>query len=196
MQLTGADVDLLIPDDPHSNLLKSTCINCHALDVMLRRRGYTAAQWRAYVETPMAERIGRGKFNASEAEWKVLTSELERWFGPKGQYFGPECRAAEARAAAASEARRRRSSRATFQEYRLPNPRSMPHSLTVDANGQVWIAGWDSATNAVLRFDPRGREVPHVSGPDRERCAPHAVHHAGMDGCGWRSTPAAWRRSR
>ncbi len=152
-QLVGADVDLLIPDDPHSNLLKSTCINCHALDVMLRRRGYTAAQWRAYVETPMAERIGRGKFNASEAEWKVLTTELERWFGPKGQYFGPNAEPPKPeqlqRPKVAAEV-----SRATFQEYRLPNPRSMPHSLTVDANGQVWIAGWDSATNAVLRFDP------------------------------------------
>jgi hypothetical protein len=87
---TGADVDALIPDQPAAALLKSMCINCHALDVMLRRRGSTAAQWRAYVETPMAQRIGRGKFNASEAEWKVLTSELERWFGPKGQYFGPD----------------------------------------------------------------------------------------------------------
>ena len=44
--------------------------------------------------------------------------------------------------------------RATFYEYTLPNARSMPHSLTVDGAGRVWISGWDSATNAVLKFDP------------------------------------------
>ena len=45
-QFTGADIDQLIPDDPPAQMLKSMCINCHALDVMLRRRGATAAQWR------------------------------------------------------------------------------------------------------------------------------------------------------
>jgi streptogramin lyase len=171
MQLTGADVDRLIPDDPHTNLLKSTCINCHALDVMLRRRGYTAAQWRAYVETPMAQRIGRGKFNASEAEWKVITAELERWFGPNGQYFGPKATPPTPdqlqRPKLAAEV-----SKASFQEFRLPNPRSMPHSLTVDANGQVWLAGWDSATNAVLRFDPAAEKF-HTYPVPTANAVPH-----------------------
>ena len=80
-QFTGADIDQLIPDHPPAQMLKSMCINCHALDVMLRRRGSTALQWRAYVEKQMPVRIGR-PFAASDAEWKVLGAELERWFGP------------------------------------------------------------------------------------------------------------------
>jgi hypothetical protein len=39
-------------------MLKSTCINCHALDVMLRHRGFAAGQWRNYVEKQMQARIG------------------------------------------------------------------------------------------------------------------------------------------
>ena len=171
-QFTGADIDQLIPDHPPAALLKSTCINCHALDVMLRRRGYTAAQWRTYIEKQMQLRIGRGSYNASENEWKVITGELERLFGPKGQYFGPgaepPARELVQHAKMAPEV-----ARATFYEYALPNSRSMPHSLTVDAAGRVWLAGWDSPTNAVIRFDtateqfrsypvPTANAVPHT----------------------------------
>ena len=169
--LTGADIDALIPDQASTELLKSGCINCHALDVMLRRRGYTAAQWRNYVETGMTQRIGRGKYNASEAEWKVLTSELERWFGPNGQYFGPKADPPKP-----EQVHRPKLSpevaRATFREYRLPNARSMPHSLTVDAKGQVWIAGWDSPTNAVLRFDPAAEKF-HTYPVPTANAVPH-----------------------
>ena len=151
-QFTGADIDHLIPENPPAQMLKSMCINCHALDVMLRRSGATAAQWRAYAEKQMPVRIGR-PFTASDAEWKVLGAELERWFGPKGQFFGPGAAAPEP-----SQVRHAtltpEVARATFREYTLPNPRSMPHSLTVDAAGRVWISGWDSSTNAVLKFDP------------------------------------------
>ena len=170
-QFTGADVDALIPEHAAGQLLKSTCINCHALDVMLRRRGYTAAQWRTYIEKQMPLRIGRGPFNASEAEWKVLTSELERLFGPKAQYFGPG-----AAPPAPEQVQRPKMApevaRATFHEYRLPNPRSMPHSLAVDQVGRVWIAGWDSATNAVLRFDPSSEQFKTYPVP-----TPNAVPH-------------------
>ncbi|MBI4886557.1 MAG: carboxypeptidase regulatory-like domain-containing protein [Acidobacteria bacterium] len=151
-QFTGADIDQLVPDDHAGRLLKSTCINCHSLDVMLRRRGSTAAQWRAYVEKQMQLRIGRGPYTSSEAEWTELTGELERIFGPKARYFGPGAEppapAQVRRPAMAPEV-----ARATFYEYTLPNPRSMPHSLAVDPAGRVWISGWDSPTNAVIRFD-------------------------------------------
>jgi streptogramin lyase len=172
-QFTGADIDQLIPDDHAApRLLKSTCINCHALDVMLRRRGSTAAQWRTYVEKQMGVRIGRGDFNSSENEWKVITGELEKWFGPKGQYFGPGAAppapAQVPRAKLAPEV-----ARATFYEYTMPNPRSMPHSLTADGAGRIWVSAWDSATNAVVRFDtateqfktyrvPTANAVPHT----------------------------------
>ena len=110
---------------------------------------------------------------------EVITAELERWFGPNGQYFGPKATPPTPeqlqRPKLAAEV-----SKATFQEFRLPNPRSMPHSLTVDANGQVWLAGWDSATNAVLRFDPAARSstitgadgdaVPHTPCPRERSC--------------------------
>ena len=170
-QFTGADIDLLIPDHPPAALLKSTCINCHALDVMLRHRGLTATQWRALVEKPMMQRIGRGAFNATEAEWQVLTTELERLFGPQAQYFGPGAEPPTPeqlqRPELAAEV-----ARATFTEYQLPNPRSMPHSLAVDTAGRVWIAGWDSPTNAVLRFDSTTEQFKTYPVP-----TPNAVPH-------------------
>jgi hypothetical protein len=170
-QLLGSDIDALIPDDhAGSRLLKSTCINCHALDVMLRRRGATAAQWRTYVEKQMPVRYGRD-FGASDAEWKAITGELERWFGPKGQYFGPGAepptRAQVRRPAPAPEV-----ARATWYEYTVPNPRTMPHSLAVDRAGRVWVAGWDRATNAVLRFDTASEQFKTYPVP-----TPNAVPH-------------------
>ncbi|MBI2186877.1 MAG: carboxypeptidase regulatory-like domain-containing protein [Acidobacteria bacterium] len=170
-ELLGSDIDALIPDDhAGSRLLKSTCINCHALDVMLRRRGATAAQWRTYVEKQMPLRYGR-PFTASAAEWTVITNELERWFGPKGQYFGPGAEPPK------PEQVRRPTiapavARATWYEYTLPNPRTMPHSLAVDRAGRVWIAGWDAATNAVLRFDPAVEQFRSYPVP-----TPNAVPH-------------------
>ncbi|MBI3048043.1 MAG: carboxypeptidase regulatory-like domain-containing protein [Acidobacteria bacterium] len=170
-QFIGADIDQLIPDDhPPAQLLKSTCINCHALDVMLRRRGATAAEWRTYVEKQMPLRYGR-PYNASEAEWKVITGELERWFGPKGQYFGPGAEPPKP-----EQVRRPRMApevaRATFYEYTMPNPRTMPHSLAVDRAGRVWVAGWDSATNAVIRFDIASEQFRAYPVP-----TPNAVPH-------------------
>jgi hypothetical protein len=58
MQFTGAEIDQLVPDDHAGRMLESTCINCHALDVMLRHRGFAAGQWRNYVEKQMQARIG------------------------------------------------------------------------------------------------------------------------------------------
>jgi streptogramin lyase len=170
-QLLGSDIDQLIPDDhAGSQLLKSTCINCHALDVMLRRRGATAAQWRTYVEKQMPVRYGRS-FGASEAEWRVITSELERWFGPKGQYFGPGAEPPKP-----EQVRRPRIApevaRATWYEYTMPNPRTMPHSLAVDRAGRVWVAGWDAATNAVIRFDIASEQFRSYPVP-----TPNAVPH-------------------
>ena len=170
-QMTGADVDLLIPDERKPEHLKSTCINCHSLDVMLKFRGFTAPQWRRYVEKVMPMRIGRGDFGASEADWKQLTGELERWFGPKAQYFGPGAEPPKL-----EQLRRPKMApdvaKATFTEYRLPNPRSMPHSLTVDAAGRAWVSGWDSPTNAVLRFDPATEQFKTYPVP-----TPNAVPH-------------------
>jgi streptogramin lyase len=170
-QFLGSDIDRLIPDDhAGSQLLKSTCSNCHALDVMLRRRGATAAQWRAYVEKQMPLRYGR-PYTASEAEWKVITGELERWFGPKGQYFGPGAEPPKPeqvrRPTMAPEV-----ARATWYEYTVPNPRTMPHSLAVDPAGRVWVAGWDSATNAVIRFDIASEQFRTYPVP-----TPNAVPH-------------------
>ena len=82
-QFTGADIDQLIPDHPPAQMLKSMCINCHALDVMLRRRGSTAVQWRAYAEKQMPVRIGR-PFAASDAEWKLLGASWSDGSVPKG----------------------------------------------------------------------------------------------------------------
>ena len=177
-QFTGADIDQLIPDHPPAQMLKSMCINCHALDVMLRRRGATAAQWRAYAEKQMPVRIGR-PFTASDAEWKVLGAELERWFGPKGSISDQGAEAPPlsqvSRAKMAPEV-----ARATFYEYTLPNARSMPHSLTVDGAGRVWISGWDSATNAVLKFDPPTEQFRTYPVPTA-----NAVPHTPCDHEGW-----------
>ena len=160
-------------------MLKSMCINCHALDVMLRRRGSTALQWRACAEQ-MPVRIGR-PFAASDAEWKVLGAELERWFGPKGQYFDlVRLRRSQVPRPKAPEV-----ASATFHEYTLPNARSMPHSLTVDGAGRVWISGWDAATNAVLKLIPPPSSSAAIpSQPQTPSLIRRARH--GMGVSGWR----------
>ena len=183
-QFTGADIDLLIPDHAPAALLKSTCINCHALDVMLRHRGLTATQWRALVEKPMMQRIGRGPFNATDAEWTVLTSELERLFGPSGTVLRARRRAAHARAASASGVGTRGGQ---GDVHRVPvaepalhaaQPRCGCRRERLDRR-----VGQSDQRGAAIRF--RDRAVHDVSRAHPECGAAHTVRdpgRAGLDG--------------
>ena len=171
-QFTGADIDQLIPTIPRPDAQ----VDVHQLS---RARCDAAPPWldgppvAGGAEKQMPVRIGR-PFAASDAEWKVLGAELERWFGPKGSistWLGLPARSQVPRPKVAPEV-----ASATFHEYTLPNARSMPHSLTVDGAGRVWISGWDAATNAVLKFDPateqfRSYPVPTANAVPHTPCA-------------------------
>jgi streptogramin lyase len=153
-RLSGADIDQLIPDTPKTNLVKTSCQLCHSLDLLLGRRGHTAEQWKAYLETPqMLQRMGKD-MRMSPLRWDVLTKELERLFGPDAEYFGPDAEP-PARELAKHPDMAPEVAKATFHEYRVPDwTWTMTHSLKVDANGEVWLAGYDPKTNAVIRFNP------------------------------------------
>ena len=44
-RLSAADIDSLLPDNPQTRLIRSSCISCHNFDTILRRRGATSAEW-------------------------------------------------------------------------------------------------------------------------------------------------------
>ena len=180
-RLTGADITGLLPDDAPAQMVKSICINCHSFDVILKLRGNRAEDWKNFFPT-MALRMGGGGLRFNDAKMGILTAELEKLFGPDAKYFGPDA-APPAREQVKHPELSDEVLKATFSEYRLPSAQSMPHSLTVDPKGEVWVAGYDIGTNAVVRFSPATEKFQIYPLED-----PHSVPHTpcvGNNGQAW-----------
>ena len=162
-------------------MLKSMCINCHALDVMLRRRGSTALQWRACAEKRC--RCGSAVPSPRACRWKVLGAELERWFGPKGS-ISDLVRLRRALAGAAAE------SGPGSGERHLPRIHAAEraeHAAQPDSGrGRTRVdlrMGCGDECGAEIRS--RHRAVPQLSRPNRKRRPSYAVRD-GMGVSGWR----------
>jgi len=179
-RLTSAEIDSLIPNDRQAVMVKSTCINCHGLGTLLLKRGSTAADWQAFLPTMTQDRMSNPKF--SPARLAALGAALEKYFGPDARYLGPDAAAPkpeEVEHAQISDA----ALKATVHEYALPNPLTLPHSMTVDANGTPWFAMYDYQTNKIASFDPEPEKF-HEFPLETPRAAPHTPC-VGPDGKVW-----------
>lgn len=181
LTLTGADIEYLLPNDPASEMVKVECRNCHALSQAVRAsRGWRAEQWLAFLPQ-MSARMGYHRFMFSEGKMNLIAQRLEAWFGPNAKYFGPN-----ARMPTRAQVRHPKVDpdvyQATFKEYKLPDyQQTMPHSVSADGEGEVWIAGNDSKTNAIIRFAPssetfktyplRAGSIPHTPCSTRDGMA-------------------------
>lgn len=151
-RLSGAEIEPLIPDDTQGKLIKASCIDCHDLGIVLRRKGQTAAEWKSFL--PNMTNGRRDQPVWSQARIDALGAALEKYFGPNSAYFGPDAdppTPEQVKHADISDA----ALSATITEWTVPaGADGFPHSIAVDAKrGIAWFS-----------------EVGN-RGLDREKCA-------------------------
>lgn len=79
-----------LPDGPGKLQVGTQCVNCHALDVALSKRG-TAAEWSAILKT-MVERGA----TITDADAAIIAAYLGQHFGPGAAGPAPAARATQA----------------------------------------------------------------------------------------------------
>lgn len=171
-RLSAADIDSLLPDNPQTRLIRSTCISCHNFDTILRRRGATSAEWQDFLPAMTG---GRKMFQPMFApeQLAALGPALEKYFGPDAPYLGPDSEppaAEQIKHADISDA----ALKATIREYKVPGSDVWVHSMAVDpSRGIAWFSEYDYQSNKVGRFDiatekfqeypvPSPKSVPHT----------------------------------
>jgi streptogramin lyase len=87
-RLSGAEVEELIPSDDAGRLIKGTCIDCHALDYVMHRRGMTEDEWASFL--PQMTRGRRTQPIYGVKKLAALSAALAKYFGPDSKYFGPD----------------------------------------------------------------------------------------------------------
>ncbi len=88
----GAAATLPLPEGPGRSLVSTQCVNCHALDVALSKRG-TMGEWSAILKTM----IERGAV-ITDADAAIIAGYLGEHFGPNAPPPAPAARPAQASA--------------------------------------------------------------------------------------------------
>ena len=81
-----------LPEGPGRSLVSTQCVNCHALDVALSKRG-DAGEWSAIIKTM----IERGA-TITDADAAIIAAYLGQNFGPGAPAPAPAARAGQASA--------------------------------------------------------------------------------------------------
>ena len=170
-RLSSADWLSALPENEETHTLRATCIRCHNLSYIVRRRGLTEPMWTNLVQYMgefgdlLSGRPGGrpGRSNMFEATPEVaakMGAILEKYFGrnapvpTREQVSHPELRDAALRA--------------TFREYKAP-ARAYIHSVMPDSEGRyVWFTyfGEVDGTNAKLgRFEIATGEIRDIELP-------------------------------
>ena len=150
-RLTSAELETLLPDDPPTRFIKGACVTCHSFGTIRRRSGYTASQWQSFIPVMTLGRLPAPSF--PPVILTTLTQALEKDFGPNATYFGPDSdppKPEQVKHADLSES----VLAATIREYMSPTGLdSMPHSILVDASGDVWFGERGLRANKITRFE-------------------------------------------
>jgi streptogramin lyase len=182
MRLSGADLETLLPDNRETRLIKQECIACHNLSNVIKHRGNTAEEWRAFLPVMV------GRYETDEAlMWSpgmfaALSAGLEKYFGPDTPFSATDAdppttepiQHAKISDAALS---------ATFREYRIPGDKQvMSHSVAIDPSGKIaWFS--EGNINKIGRFNVQDETFQSYDVP-----APGSGPHTpvvGPDGVVW-----------
>jgi virginiamycin B lyase len=182
-----------LPDSPDKSLVVSTCTSCHSTRNIMRSSGYTKDQWRELTSTmidmsstpalqdkitsylathfpPNSKRtpnIVSGKAKLTFTEWQVPTLgqrsrdpiEAEDgtlwWAGQWGNLIG-----------------KINPTTGEMKEYPLLK-NSKPHSVTLDAQGNVWYTGNKNGT--IGKLDIKSEEITVYHMPDKAAKDPHTA---------------------
>ncbi|HVB34546.1 MAG TPA: carboxypeptidase regulatory-like domain-containing protein [Patescibacteria group bacterium] len=171
--LTSTEVMSVMPDTPRSNLIQTTCFNCHGSATILKLRGSPATVWQGFLPA-MAK--ARGSIGVNPKMIPAYSQALEEYFGPHAPYFSPGAappKPSQIEHASPSNA----ALQATIVEWKIRTSDrfAMVHSVTVDPKtGMVWFAGIDYQSNDIVSFNPRTEKFTYYPLP-----IPDAEPHTG-----------------
>ena len=162
-RISTADWLSALPENEETLTLKTTCIKCHNLSWVFRRKGMTASQWtHLVINMGVAGNMLQGKLIGKDTEGGMFRTsgdkndpELAATMGAiLGKYFGPNSplpTREQVRHPGISDA----ALRATFREYKSPTL-AYAHSVMPDREGKyVWFNYWNDtgAAKQIGRFE-------------------------------------------
>jgi streptogramin lyase len=150
-RLTSAELESLLPSNATTKFITAACVTCHSFGTIRRRSGYTASEWQSFIPVMTLGRLPTPNF--PPLILNALTQALEKDFGPRALYFGPDSdppTPQQVKHADLSDA----VLSATIREYTIPTgPDSMPHSILVDTHGDAWFGERGLRANKITRFE-------------------------------------------
>ena len=170
-RLSSADWLSALPENEDTLTLRATCIRCHNLSYIVRRRGLTEPLWTNLVQNmgefgdmlrglPAGAQHPSNMFEATPEVAAKIGGILEKYFGRNS----PVPTRDQVRRPALSDA----ALRATFREYKAP-ARTYIHSVMPDNEGKyVWFTyfGQVAGTNEKLgRFEIATGEIREMQLP-------------------------------
>lgn len=148
--LSGAEIEQLIPNDADGKLLKGGCTACHDFDILRRRSGQTAAEWKSFLPNMTAGRRTQPVFTPEQLD--KLSKALEKYLGPDSPYFGPDA-TPPTREQVHHPELADAALKATIYEWTIPTGAdAFPHSISA-ANGIAYVEEVGARAQKFARFD-------------------------------------------
>jgi virginiamycin B lyase len=162
-QLSGAEVEQLLPDNKQTRLIESECIRCHALTNPAKSAGMTASAWQLFLPRMTLKRhwdnpYSGGKFMGSgtpptdyDDRLSDLSEGLEKYFGPNSLYFSPNSeppKLDQIKHPPLTEA----ALKATVHEFDIPTRDVGAHSIMTDSEGNAWFSEIQESGNKIGEF--------------------------------------------
>ena len=176
-RLSGADLEnLLPPDTPQSRLILRSCIECHGIENIMHKSGFTALEWQGFIPT-----MTRGKVlppSLRPSEMAAVSAALEKYFGPDAPYFGPDADPPKPEQLKHVDIPDE-ALNATVREYTIPTGLpSMPHSIMVDTHDDAWFSERGIGVHKIGRFESGPEKFDEYTVPD------NGTPHTGVIGKG------------
>jgi len=170
-RLSSADWLSALPENEETHTLRATCIRCHNLSYITRRRGLTEPMWTSIVQNmgefgdllngkPAGIPRDSNMFEATPGIAAKMGAILTKYFGPNAPVPTRE----QVRRPELSDA----ALRATFREYKAPS-RAYIHSVQPDNDGKyVWFTYFGDVTGTTAklgRFEITTGEIRDIELP-------------------------------
>jgi hypothetical protein len=192
-QLSSAEIQQLLPAGQETRLLASECIRCHGFSNPARAGSMSASGWEQFLSRMTDGRHWNNPYSTGEViglppppDYKerlpVLSTMLEKYFGPDSPYFGSDSARPtidEIKHVPLTED----VLRATVHEFKIPTEDVGADSILTDDSGNAWFRETQESGNKIGKFDPAARKFTEYPLPIPD-ARPNSVV-MGKDGLVW-----------
>jgi len=181
-ELSGAEIENLLPDNSQTKLIRGACTDCHNLDVITRKSGFTSTEWRNFLPLMPRDRLSLPQ-SWDSVRVAGFGNALGQYFGPDATFWGPNSKRPPANVATHKDISDEALT-ASFKEYTVPTDKAMVHSILVDSEGDsAWFSEFDYPSNKIGKFSIETEKFDEYVVPT-PRSAPH-TGLIGKDGRFW-----------